>query len=71
MRKNKYGTGRGWFNEPKRHALARKGIKTTDKSRRMSYVPRNTWNQRKFDRLSRAEQRGNIIPLEDALNVQS
>ena len=55
MRTNKYGGKRGWFNESKRHALARKGIKTTNK--RLSYIPKE------LNKMTYTEQKGFIKDL--------
>ncbi len=62
MPKNKYGTKRGWFKESRRHSLAAKGVKTRSNER---YIARdsNTFNQAKFNRMSKAQQRGTIIDL--------
>lgn len=67
VRKNKYGGRRGWFNNSKKHSLAAKGIKTkrTDSSNfRLQFKERPSgFTQKGFNRLTQAQQRGNIIDL--------
>ena len=53
---------RGWYGEPTRHALSARGIKNAKPhERRMKYG--SPFSQKNFNRLTREQQRGNILDL--------